>query len=86
MPTALALQLPTAPIAQLANLVRRDWKNISPHAVPYLRVMGQLSSVDDNYLAEDGRSIVLYFLSNAGAWRGETARLVKAELKRRVGV
>ena len=86
MSTALALQLPTAPIAQLANLVRRDWKNISPYAVPYLRAMGQLSSVDDNYLADDGRSIVLYFLANAGAWRGETARLVKAELKRRVGV
>ena len=86
MPSALELQLPTAPIAQLANLIKRDWKNISPYAVPYLKAMSHLSSVDDNYFADDGRSVVLYFLSNAGAWRGETARLVKAELKRRVGV
>ena len=85
MPTALAIQLPTAPIAQIANLIRRDWKNISPCTVPYLRAMSQLSSIEDMYFADDGRSIVLYFLANASGWRGDTARQVKAELKRRLG-
>ena len=85
MSTALAIQLPTAPIAQIADLARRDWKNISPCAVPYLRAMSQLSSIEDVYFADDGRSIVLYFLANASGWRGDTARQVKAELKRRLG-
>ena len=85
MPTALTIQLPTAPIAQIANLIRRDWKNISPYAVPYLRAMSQLSSIENMYFADDGRSIVLYFLANASGWRGDTARQVKAELKRRLG-
>ena len=83
--TVLAIQLPTAPIAQIANLIRRDWKNISPCAVPYLRAMSQLSSIEDMSFADDGRSIVLYFLANASGWRGDTARQVKAELKRRLG-
>lgn len=49
-----------------------------------LRVMGDLSSVDDAYGADDGRTVVLYFLSNAVSWRGDVARLVKMELRRRV--
>jgi hypothetical protein len=35
---------------------------------------------------DTGKSIVLYFLSNAGTWRGETAKRVKAELKKMVGL
>lgn len=37
--------------------------------------------MDDKYGADDARGIVLYFLSNATAWRGPVARAVKAELK-----
>jgi hypothetical protein len=43
--------------------------------------MQTLNSVNDNYGMDSGRSIVNYFLANAGTWRGETARRVKAELK-----
>ena len=43
--------------------------------------MHQLHHVDDMYYNEDGRDIVLYFLSNASTWRGEKAREIKAELK-----
>ena len=32
---------------------------------------------------DSGRSIVRYFLGNAGAWRGDVAKAIKAELKRR---
>lgn len=85
MSTALAIQLPTAPIAQIADVIRRDWKNLSPYAAPYLQAMAHLASLEDTYFADDGRSIVLYFLANASGWRGETARQVKAELNRRLG-
>jgi len=35
-------------------------------------------------MLDSGKSIVSYFLANAGQWRGEVAKEVKAELKRRV--
>ena len=79
----IASQLSNAPLAQIGNLIRRDWKNMSPSALPYVKAMCQLSSINDQYFADDGKSIVLYFLSNAAGWRGEVAKLVKAELKSR---
>lgn len=84
--TALKQQLPTAPLSQLADLVRRDWKNVSPYALPYLKAMLTLPSIDTAYYNDSGKSVVLYFLSNAAGWRGDVAKLVKAELKRRAGV
>lgn len=80
---ALKIQLPKAPIAQIADIIRKDWTKISPYAAPYLRAMFHLSSDTDNYYADDAQSICLYFLSNAQGWRGEVAKAVKAELKRR---
>ena len=43
--------------------------------------MLELESLEDAYMYDSGRGIVLYFLSNAGSWRGNTAKLIKAELK-----
>jgi hypothetical protein len=74
-------------LRQLALEVNYDpaWSKKPPYgAVPYLEAMCQLDSVNDYYYADDGRSIVLYFLANAQSWRGEVARAVKAELKSRV--
>jgi hypothetical protein len=42
--------------------------------------MLSLSTIGDSYGCDDARGIVLYFLSNARTWKGETARRVKAEL------
>lgn len=64
----------------IAREVLADWKKPSPYALPYIKAMLALQSIDDTYLFEGGRSVVLYFLSNAGSWRGATARRVKAEL------
>jgi hypothetical protein len=69
------------PLYEIARDIRRDWKNISPYAAPYLNAMATLNSVNDNYLYDSGRSIVSYFLANAGSWRGETAKKIKAELR-----
>ena len=69
------------PLHEIAREIRADWKAPYFGAVPYLRAMSELSHIDDPYVREDGRGIVLYFLSNAKTWRGDTARRIKAELK-----
>jgi hypothetical protein len=48
--------------------------------------MHSLDSIDEDYGADTGKSIVLYFLANAATWRGEDARRLKAELKQIAGV
>ena len=74
-----------ATLYNLAAVISRDWAKPYFGAVPYIEAMGYLHSVDDAYGMDSGDSIVRYFLANAGTWRGEVARAVKAELKRRVG-
>ena len=69
------------PLYTIAREIRADWKKVSPYAAPYLQAMSYLNSVNDNYIMESARSIVSYFLANAGSWRGETAKRIKAELK-----
>ena len=69
------------PLYQIAAEIRRDWKKVNYAAKPYLDAMGSLTSIKDNYFMDSGKSIVLYFLSNAASWRGEVAKRVKAELK-----
>lgn len=76
--------LVSLPLYTLASAIRHDWRNVYFGAVPYLSVMQGLESVKDGYGCDSGRSIVNYFLSNASTWRGPVAKLVKAELKRRV--
>lgn len=73
-------------LSKLANLIRRDWgTKVNYAAKPYLDAMAQLETIRDKYYQDDARGIVSYFLANAGTWRGENAKLIKAELKRRVG-
>ena len=69
------------PLYTIAREIRKDWKNVSCYAAPYLQAMFCLESVNENYGFDSGRSIVSYFLANAGSWRGETAKRIKAELK-----
>lgn len=81
---ALKSELSTMPLSDIARTVRRDWQNMNFAAVPYFNAMMCMNSVDDNYGADSGKSVVAYFLGNAQTWRGETAKLVKAELNRRI--
>ena len=71
-------------LAQLAGEIRKDWKNVYFGAVPYLDAMIQLESIEDDYYADSGRTVVVYFLANANTWRGSVAKAIKAELKRRL--
>lgn len=56
------------------------------YARPYVEAMSYLNSIEDNYYADSGRSVVLYLLSSLSYWRGDTARAVKAELKSIAGI
>ena len=69
------------PIYQIANEIMADWKPVSPHAKPYLEAMIFVHDVIDYFFADSGKTVILYFLSNASTWRGETARRIKEELK-----
>jgi hypothetical protein len=66
---------------EIAEEIKQDWKKPYFGAVPYLQAMATLRTIDDMYIQDTASSIVLYFLANAGTWRGKTARRIKLELK-----
>lgn len=68
-------------LKEIASEIKKDWSNVYFGAVPYLDAMTTLNSINDNYYFDSGKSIVIYFLSNATTWRGEIARKIKKELK-----
>ena len=74
----------TRSIHLIARDIKASWKNPYFGAVPYLNAMGGLYEASDDYGADSGKSIVLYFLANAQTWRGEDARRLKAELREHV--
>lgn len=76
--------LETLSISEIYAIIRHDWQNIYFGAKPYLSAMYCLKTIDDNYGADSGRDIVMYFLANAQQWKGPVARAIKAELKRRL--
>lgn len=69
------------PLYEIAKEIKNDWKNVYFGAKPYLDAMATLDSINDMYMFDSAKSIVLYFLGNAATWRGETAKRIKAELK-----
>ncbi len=79
-----ALDLSTKDISGLARIIRADWKKVNYAAVPYLEAMRTIGKISDAYGHDSGREIILRFLGNASTWRGETAKAVKAELKKRL--
>jgi len=74
----------TRPLSAIARDIAADWPNPNYAAVPYLREMLQMDDVNTLIppgYCEDGRTMILYFLSNARSWRGTTAKAIKAELR-----
>jgi len=69
------------PISVIAYDIRAAWPKVNFAAKPYLDAMTCLDRITDSYYADDARSVVLYFLSNASSFRGEEAKALKAELK-----
>lgn len=75
-------------LSQIATCIGVDWRKqkggVNYAAKPYLDAMSCLNSIKDNYGADTGISIVAYFLSNASTWKGEIAKAIKLELKKRL--
>lgn len=76
------------PISAIARDIIADWsligKGVSPYAKPYLDAMLSLTSAQDSYGYDSGKSVVLYGLSNMSHYRGTVAKGLKAELKAHV--
>lgn len=68
-------------LSTIAGEIQRSWHKVYFGAVPYLSAMASLDTLDDTYGYDSAKDIVRYFLSNAGTWRGDDARRLKAELK-----
>jgi len=68
-------------LSMIALEIMETWVKLSPHAKPYVYAMYRLDKITDNYFADSGKSMVQYFLANAGSWRGDDARRIKAELR-----
>ena len=71
-------------ISTIAREISREWKNVNYAAKPYLDTMISLDKITDKYYSDSASSVVAYFLSNAGAWRGPKAKEIKLELNRMI--
>lgn len=87
----LQKELKTFSISQIATFICIDWvdaktrkSKVNYAAKPYLDAMHSLIHINDRYMNDTGDSVVRYFLCNASSWRGDIAKAVKAELKRRL--
>jgi hypothetical protein len=70
------------PLNVIAREIHEDWgTKVNYAASPYLTAMSEMHDIKEPYYMDSGQSVVRYFLSNAGSWRGDTARRIKAELK-----
>lgn len=87
-PDLIQHHISTLPLSALAVLIEEDWgrgpSGVGWAARPYLDAMQWLDSIDDSYGWDDGRTVVLYWLSNAQSYRGLFAQCAKAELRRRL--
>lgn len=84
MTKIVKVKAPVRPLHEIANEINSDWKQVNFAAKPYLSAMFGLDKITDRYGADSAKMIVNYFLSNAGQWKGEVARRVKAELNKMV--
>ncbi len=84
VPSTQTADLKVEPLWRLASRIKIAWARPYFGAVPYLNALASLGSMTDRYGEDSARSIVAYFLANATTWRGLDARLIKAELNRRL--
>ena len=74
--------MPDRPLHEIAREIAADWPGMAGFpAEELVRTMSRLRTLDDLYGADVGVKTVVYFLTNARACKGSTARRVKAELR-----
>lgn len=84
--SCLCIKCKNGIIAPIARTIKLDWNPVWFGAVPYLNAMQHVEYMADPYGVEDGRTQVIYFLSNATTWRGPVAKLIKKELNHLAGL
>ena len=68
-------------LSAIASDIHNTWPKPYFGAVPYIDAMRYLTDITDMYGFDSADMIVRYFLANAGTWRGDDARRIKAELR-----
>lgn len=66
---------------EIADEIKKDWKDVNFAAKPYLEAMATLCHLEDMFCYDSAKTIVKYFLSNASSWEGEKADKIKKELE-----
>jgi hypothetical protein len=74
------------PLSEIAREISKDWTTMPVYAKAHFRAFQYANSIDEMYGCDSVKNEVLYFLSNASTWRGETAKRVKIELKKMAGI
>lgn len=74
------------PLYEIAKEIRQDWKNMPNYAKAHFEGFQHATSINEMYFQDSVKGEVLYFLSSASTWRGETAKRIKAELKKIAGI
>jgi hypothetical protein len=82
--TIVAENLRTMKLYEIALEIDHEGTHNYFGARPYIKAMMTLTDLTDTYGQDSAVSIVLYFLANSQTWRGSFARLVKAELNKRL--
>lgn len=73
-------------LSVIARDIKTNWPKVNYAAQPYLDAMFSLDKITDKYYLDSAHSIVVYFLANAGTWKGDKAKAIKAELKLIAGI
>jgi hypothetical protein len=85
--SAMKLEGVERTLREIAIEIKQLWPKVYFGAVPYLDAMMQIrGGADATYGCEDGKTQIIYFLSNAATWKGEDAKRIKAELKKMAGI
>jgi len=69
------------PVYKIAADILNDWNRPNYAALPYLTAMLTINNEQEQYGCDTAKSIILYFLSNAGTYKGIKAKELKNELK-----
>ena len=79
----------TRSISAVAGDIASAWHQqkggVNYAAKPYLAAMFELDTIDDKFMFDSARTVLVYFLGNAKTFRGPRAKELKAELKQILG-
>ena len=71
-------------LGQLLEQVKSDWTEAPQTIEECIQSLQMSGAAANNYLDAEAEEYLKFFLTNCSAWRGEVARRVKAELRKRL--